>query len=223
MTTSRWLSACAAALAWPAAAHEPITTKLTWTQEISRIFYRRCVGCHREGGRAPMPLTTYEQARPWAVAIKEEVLERRMPPWGAVKGFGEFRDDPSLSLTEIDWIVNWVEGGAPDGNEIFLPDLPPARKAEAGLRPGASVSVPATLGAARVAVSIHPRNLPTGADMEVIALRPDRTAQHLIWIRNYKEAWDRTYWFRQPVRLPKGARIEVRAPAGATAELGLGR
>jgi len=75
-------------------AHEPITTKLTWTREISRIFYKRCVTCHRAGGKAPMPLVTYEEARPWAKAIKEEVLERRMPPWGAVKGFGESRTTP---------------------------------------------------------------------------------------------------------------------------------
>src|SRR2546430_3953030 len=33
-----------------ARAHEPITTKLTWTQEISRIVYKRCASCHREGG-----------------------------------------------------------------------------------------------------------------------------------------------------------------------------
>jgi len=39
-------------------------------------------------------MLTYAEARPWAVAIKDEVLSRRMPPWGAVKGFGEFRDDP---------------------------------------------------------------------------------------------------------------------------------
>src|SRR4051812_11822963 len=71
-------------------AHEPITTKLTWTQEISRIFYKRCVSCHREGGASPMSLATYDEARPWAKAIKEEVLERRMPPWGAVRGIGEF-------------------------------------------------------------------------------------------------------------------------------------
>ena len=37
-------------------AHEPITTKLTWTQEISRIVYKHCASCHHEGGAAPMSL-----------------------------------------------------------------------------------------------------------------------------------------------------------------------
>ena len=85
------LLACA-----PLLAHEPITTKLTWTREISRVINKHCAGCHHEGGRA-MALATYEDARPWAKAIRDEVLNRRMPPWDAVKGVGEFRDDPSLS------------------------------------------------------------------------------------------------------------------------------
>ena len=73
-------------------AHDVISTKLTWSREVSRIIYKRCASCHHEGGSA-FSLMTYEEARPWAKAIKEEVLERRMPPFGAVKGFGDFRDD----------------------------------------------------------------------------------------------------------------------------------
>src|ERR671912_833704 len=104
-------------------AHDPISTKLTWTQEISRIVYRRCVNCHSVGGNAPMPLVTYADVRPWAKAIKDEVLHRRMPPWGAVKGFGDFRDDASLTQEEIMRIAEWVEGGAPEGDPIYLPAL----------------------------------------------------------------------------------------------------
>src|SRR5579864_3454608 len=97
-----------------AQAHEPITTKLTWTQEIARIVYKRCASCHHEGGAA-FSLMTYDEARPWAKAIKEEVLERRMPPWEAVKGFGEFREDRGLTQEELETISAWVEGGAPEG------------------------------------------------------------------------------------------------------------
>ena len=49
-------------------AHEPITTKLTWTQEISRIVYKRCSACH--GEKSAIPLMNYEDARPWAKAIR---------------------------------------------------------------------------------------------------------------------------------------------------------
>src|SRR5580700_1105270 len=104
-------------------AHDPITTKLLWTQEISRIVYKHCASCHRQGASA-MSLMTYEEARPWAKAIRDEVIARGMPPWGAVKGVGAFRDDPSLSQIEIDMIVNWVEGGAPQGDDVYLPPAP---------------------------------------------------------------------------------------------------
>src|SRR4051794_40931879 len=57
----------------PALGHDVITTKITWSREISRIVYARCLTCHRDGGRA-FSLTTYVEARPWAKAIKEEVL-----------------------------------------------------------------------------------------------------------------------------------------------------
>jgi len=66
-------------------AHDPITTNLTWSKEISRLIYQHCASCHRPDGRA-MSLLTYEEARPWAKAIRDEVLNRRMPPWDPVKG-----------------------------------------------------------------------------------------------------------------------------------------
>ena len=119
----RWLTF---ALALPAIvqAHDPISTKLTWAQEISRIVYKRCVGCHSPEGKSPMSLLTYEDARPWAKAIKEQVLNRQMPPWGAVKGFGDFSNDASLTQDEMNRIAEWVEGGAPEGDTIYLPPTP---------------------------------------------------------------------------------------------------
>ena len=107
-----------------ASAHEPITTKVRFNKEVVRILQRNCISCHREGGSAPMSLATYEEARPWAKAIKEEILERRMPPWHPVKGYGEFSNAPALTQHEIDLLVNWVEGGAPKGDEKDLPRSP---------------------------------------------------------------------------------------------------
>ena len=95
------------------AAHDRITTKVTWDREIAPIVRARCVTCHSPGGRAPMPLTTYEEARPWAKAIKEEVLARRMPKWHVVRGYGDFKNDPSLSAFEIALVAAWADGGAP--------------------------------------------------------------------------------------------------------------
>ena len=104
-------------------AHEPITTKVRFNNELVRVLQRSCLGCHQPGGIA-MSLATYEEARPWAKAIKEEILEKRMPPWLPVKGYGEFRNAPALTQHEIDLIVNWVEGGAPKGEDKDLPAGP---------------------------------------------------------------------------------------------------
>src|SRR4029453_5823744 len=60
-------------------AHDLITTRVTWNSDVSRLVQARCVGCHAPGGKGPMPLTTYEEARPWARAIREEGLTPRTP------------------------------------------------------------------------------------------------------------------------------------------------
>jgi hypothetical protein len=195
----------------PAYAHDPITTKLTWTREISRIVHKHCASCHREGGRA-MSLLTYEEARPWAKAIKEEVLERRMPPWGAVKGFGDFKNDISLSQEQMDLIANWVEGGAPEGDTKYLPPAPVfSPEPNAALKGGNIVDGKLVLKTATRLSAIRP--LAAVSTAQVIATRPDGSIEPLLWLRNYKVEWHRTFVYREPVLLPAGTTITVSPPA----------
>jgi hypothetical protein len=72
-----------------------------------------------------MPLLSYQEARPWAKAIKEAVVLKKMPPWFADTTVGHFRNDRSMPQAEIDTLVSWVDGGAPEGN---VKDLPPAKQ-----------------------------------------------------------------------------------------------
>jgi hypothetical protein len=198
-------------------AHEPITTKLTWTQEISRIVYKHCAGCHHEGGAAPMSLITYDEARPWAKAIRDEVAERRMPPWGAVKGFGQFRSDESLADPEIEMLVLWVEGGAPKGDDIYLPSVPtfPAVSKSAPPMRGITVRGETTLAHAVTASGIAPREMPAGASMQIVARLPDGSVENLLWLRNTRSEWNRAFYFRQPMMLPKGTLIAVYSDVAA--------
>lgn len=101
---------------WPreASPHNPITTTVLFNREISKILAAKCLACHRDGSLA-MPLDTYIDARPWAVAIKEEVLARQMPPWPAARGFGEFSNDAGLTTRELEFLISWIDGGAPEG------------------------------------------------------------------------------------------------------------
>ena len=91
----------------------------TFSADVWPILKTRCVNCHSAGAIGPMPLTSYQQARPWARAIREAVLSRTMPPWHAVPvGRHVFRNDRSLSAAEVDTIVSWVDGGAPEGQPV---------------------------------------------------------------------------------------------------------
>jgi hypothetical protein len=119
-------------------AHDPITTKVTFAREIHAILSARCTVCHAPGGSAPMPLTTYEEVRPWARSIKEQVLLRRMPEWHAARGFGAFKNDPTLTPIEMALIVSWVDGGLPrDASALPLAPAPAAGSVRA---PGASTT-----------------------------------------------------------------------------------
>jgi len=168
---------------------------------------------------------TYDEARPWAKAIRDEVLERRMPPWGAVEGIRAYRNDPSLTPIEVEMIVSWVEGGAPEGEVIYLPVAPVLRDATPPPMPAPTLVVesakPLVLKHAITAVAVTPRDLPDGASMEVTAYEPEGSVEHLIWLRNYRKAWTRTYGFRDPISLPAGTRIVVDGPQGTAAMLSI--
>ena len=43
-----------------------------------------------------------------------------MPPWGAEAGHRELKYDISLSEERVDAILNWLQGGSPEGNSDSL-------------------------------------------------------------------------------------------------------
>jgi len=195
--------ACALLVSGLLRAHDPVSTKLTWTQEISRIVYKHCAGCHRSGGAAPMSLITYDEARPWAKAIKEQVLTRQMPPWGAVKGFGDFRDDPSLTQDEMNRIAEWVEGGAPEGEAVYLPAVP---KPQVPLTTPQGVRTHTLVGPVRL-LGIRP--LASAESAQVVVVFPDGATEPLLWLNGYKPDGKRTFLYREPIAIPKGARVHA--------------
>jgi len=78
---------------------------VTFHKDVEPILQARCQGCHRPGEAAPMSLLTYQDARPWAKAIREAVLVRKMPPWFADPAHGKFADDRRMPQAEIDQLV----------------------------------------------------------------------------------------------------------------------
>ena len=101
-------------------------TDVTYNSNVAEIINTNCVVCHREGGIAPMQLTSFEQVRPWAPVISHKVARREMPPYAYDKGIGiqHLLGDWRLEQEEIDTIVAWVEEGAPLGDPSIVPHAP---------------------------------------------------------------------------------------------------
>ena len=94
----------------------------TFAKDVAPIIFNKCATCHRPGEAVPMSLTSYQEVRPWAKAVKEQVIEHTMPPWYADPASSlKFRNDRRLSQKEIDTIVLWVDAGSPKGDDADLP------------------------------------------------------------------------------------------------------
>ena len=55
--------------------------QVTFSKDVAPIFQAKCQECHQPDSIAPMSLITYQEARPWAKAIRERVITHQMPPW----------------------------------------------------------------------------------------------------------------------------------------------
>ena len=93
--------------------------KFTFYRNVLPILQQHCQECHRPGEAGPMAFRTYAQTRPWAAAIREAVLSRKMPPWFAAGG--EFSNDRRLTQAEIDTLAFWARDGAVEGDPNDAP------------------------------------------------------------------------------------------------------
>jgi hypothetical protein len=99
----------------PGEAHKAITSKYTFNDDVFPILRDRCASCHVAGGIAPMSLTTYDDAFPWAESIRAELVAAHMPPWNADEGYGAVKRAHTLTPKELDIILTWATGGNPRG------------------------------------------------------------------------------------------------------------
>lgn len=205
-------------------AHDPITTRVTWNGEVAPIIRARCVKCHSPEGPGPMSLATHEEARPWAKAIREEVMTRRMPKWHAVRGYGDFSNDPSLSPFEIALLVAWAEGGAPKGSDVV--EATPRTPAAPQPQPQPERLIVLPCGERQLPegslVSVQPQLQP-GASVGVAVRYPDGRREIVAWIRGYEPEFPTVYHLRTPLRLPPGSTLVTEPPVGCSLSLGIGR
>jgi hypothetical protein len=189
------------ALLWPLtsfAANNP--PAVTFTKDVAPVLRKNCQGCHRPGEAAPFSLLTYEQARPWAKAMKEAVLLKKMPPWFADPHYGKFSNDRSLAQKDADTIAAWADAGAPLGDSKELP--PPVNFVEGWSIPKPDVvfefpqafQIPAT-GTIEYQKVIVPTGFTEDKWVQFAEARPDNRARvhHMIaFIREPGSQWLRT-------------------------------
>lgn len=215
----QWLVSCLT-FAIAAQAHD-ITAKVTWSREISRLLFRHCASCHRDGGSA-FPLSTFQQVQPKAAAIAKAVSERRMPPFGAVKGFGELLDDQSLTQEQIELVSTWVAAGASEGDPAFM-SKDPVKSAPKPAEPKTGTEWIAgdkqRLAVGMTLAAIRAKALPEVTSIRVVAQRPDGSIEPLIWFYRFDPRFARTYFFRKPITLPAGTRILLSVPNATVALL----
>ncbi len=220
----RWIIigiACLSAALW-LRAHTVYTTRITWSSDVSRIVYRHCASCHHQGGSA-FSLMTYKEVRPWSEAVKQQVLERRMPPWNAVKGFGEFKDDRGLTQEDLEVLGEWVDGGAPEGNPLYMP--PPDFSTDPGKNESENHNAERRIAVSGItvmkhgvkAIGIEPGLIPESGALQVVARRPDGAIEPLIWLEKFNPNYKKTYYFSKPLLFPAGTRIETVPKRGSVA------
>ena len=176
----------------------------TWNREISRIVFDKCASCHRPGGTA-FSMMTFLDVQRRGNEIKDAVVSRRMPPWGAVKGVGSFLNDQSLTQEQIELVRRWVDGGIRRGNNpAALPKEPSfVESPRSALPPEAlDVSGDVTLSRALTAVGVVPRRVPPGRSIRVTAILPDGRVEPLVWLHGYDSRYAHPFLFRRSLALP---------------------
>ena len=175
-----------------------------------------------------MPLGTYAEVRPFAKAITNAVVTRKMPPWFAEPSVGRFHNDPSLSQREIDTLVRWTDGGAVAGDPK---DAPPPRV----FADGWNIGTPDVVLEMPHAYEVPPRGtieytyviVPTGFKEDTwitgAEVRPgNRAVMHhaTIFVRPTESTWLRKYPVGQPFVPAEQIRNETTPTPAATTNAG---
>src|SRR5262249_2824928 len=131
-----------------------------------------------------------------------------------------FRNDVSLSLEEIERIVSWADGGAPEGDEkdllkeIKIPEPPKLEHSKGELTASGDFALtkPFALD------GLWAKKLPDKASIKIFAELPDGSVEALLWLDGYQSQFEHPFLLRTPLTLP--ARTIIRGiPTGAAIAL----
>ena len=97
----------------------------TFHENIVPLLQKHCLECHRTGEIGPFEVSTLDEVRGWAAMMLETMEQKRMPPWHAAAGFGEFKHARRLPPEATALFREWIEAGMPAGDAALSPPAPP--------------------------------------------------------------------------------------------------
>jgi mono/diheme cytochrome c family protein len=146
-------------------AHRAVTSQYSYNEHVFPILRDHCGQCHVEGGAAPMSLLAYNDqsggAFAWAQAIREVLVSDTMPPWFADQTGPAVEHPHTLTSRELDIVVTWASGGAPEGDPAKRPAPAAARANWAQGRPDLVVTMAAAHVVLRTPLETFDVTLPT--------------------------------------------------------------
>jgi hypothetical protein len=89
---------------------------LTYYRDAKPVIDQKCGLCHYDGGIGPIPLTSYDEIKPYLSLIKSDVEQGIMPPWRASGEHNTFEGDRRLSDEQKETLLAWIEQGASKGD-----------------------------------------------------------------------------------------------------------
>jgi hypothetical protein len=90
--------------------------QISYAKTVAPILKENCAYCHTPGGIGPWAMTSYTMVQGFAPMIREVLMTQRMPPWHADPHIGTWQGDRSISITDKQTLVRWIDAGAPRGS-----------------------------------------------------------------------------------------------------------
>ncbi|MBS1725743.1 MAG: ascorbate-dependent monooxygenase [Armatimonadetes bacterium] len=105
----------------PVAPVVTVPNKVTYAENVAPILDKHCTKCHHDDAVAPFSLVGYDNAKRQSAMVANSASDKRMPPWKAVHGYGDFLDENRLTDTDIAILKKWAETGSNRGDAAKEP------------------------------------------------------------------------------------------------------
>lgn len=87
-------------------------SEISYDNDILPIFKMKWLPCHNTNGIGPWAVQGHSNVQSWRAMIREVLLIKRMPPWGADSEAQNYKFDRSLSSFQEKILFQWLLLGA---------------------------------------------------------------------------------------------------------------